>query len=170
MNPIWFVLALLAVVFTVVIFLHVASENKKKAALKKKFRKFSSNYKMSRKDLRLVPRISIPDLMEVVLTLTDNDYFGLKAHALDISLSGFSVKPDFPLKKLPIEAHIKNVLVQTPINSFVIKEMKAVRIEHQVQKRLMAFHIADVDADQMELLQTFMAYLEGFLEKGETYD
>jgi c-di-GMP-binding flagellar brake protein YcgR/cbb3-type cytochrome oxidase subunit 3 len=151
------------IVFVTIIYFIL--EKRKKKNITRRFRKFSEDHKVSRKNLRAVPRVTVPGDLEVILTLTDNAYSGLKARALDLSLSGFSVKPDFPLRKLPLNAVIKNVVVTTPINQFVIKEMRTVRIDHQIEKRLMAFHIENVDEDQFEHLQQFMAYLDEFLRK-----
>jgi hypothetical protein len=140
-------------------------ERKKRKDLQNKFKSFSDSYKISKKNLRAVPRVLIPHPLGVFLTLTDDEYFGLKANAMDMSLTGFSVKPDFPLKRLPIDAIIKNVLVVTPINTFVIKEMKPVRIDHHIDRRLMAFHIEKIDEDQFESLKHFISYLDEFLKK-----
>jgi hypothetical protein len=84
-----------------------------------------------------------------------------------MSYSGIAVKPDFPLKKLPLNVVIKNVLVVTPINTFVVREMRTVRIDHQVDKRLLAYHIEKIDGDQFENLKTFIAYLDKFLKEEE---
>jgi hypothetical protein len=142
-------------------------EKNKKKEIRNKFRKFTENTRLSKKELRTVPRISIPETVEIVLTLTDNEYFGLKAYAVDMSLSGFAVKPDFPLKKLPMDTYLKNVIVVTPINRFVIDMIRTVRLEHQVDKRLLAFHIEQIDGDQFEILKNFIAYLDTFLKKNE---
>jgi hypothetical protein len=160
-----FSIAIIALIVIVTIIYIILEEKRKKKNVTRRFRKFSEAHKVTKKNLRAVPRVTVPGALEVILTLTDNEYFGLKARALDMSLSGFSVKPDFPLRKLPLNAVIKNVLVITPINTFVIKEMKTVRIDHQIEKRLMAFHIENVDEDQFENLQQFMAYLDEFLRK-----
>lgn len=153
------------VLIIIVSIVYVILENKKKKKVRKSFRNFSQDYKVSKKNMRAVPRVSVPEPLDVTLTLTDNDYFGLKARALDISLSGFSVKPDFPLKKLPLNLVVNNVLVVTPINTFVIKEMRTVRIDHQIEKRLMAFHILNIDEDQFDNLKQFMAYLDEFMKR-----
>lgn len=157
-----FSLAIVALIIAVTL-IYIILENRKKKNVTSRFKKFSEDYEVTKKNLRAVPRVTVPNTLEVVLTLTDNEFFGLKARALDLSLSGFSVKPDFPLRKLPLNAIIKNVLVITPINTFVVKEMKTVRIDHQIEKRLMAFHIEDIDEDQFENLQQFMTYLDEFL-------
>ncbi|MCP5054023.1 MAG: hypothetical protein GY940_43040 [bacterium] len=156
---------ILVVVIVIVFAVYIATEKKKRKTITNNFRVFSENYKAGRENLRTVPRVSVPDTLDVILTLTDNDYFGLKARALDMSLSGFSVKPDFPLKRLPVNALIKNVLVVTPINTFAVKEMKTVRIDHHIEKRLMAFHIHQIDEDQFDFLKQFMSYLDEFLKK-----
>ncbi|UCH94680.1 MAG: PilZ domain-containing protein [Candidatus Aminicenantes bacterium] len=163
-SVIEFSFAIIALVVIVSI-IYVILERKKKKNIRKRFRKFSENHKAAKENLRAVPRVAVPGLLEVVLTLTDSEYYGLKARVLDMSLSGFSVKPDFPLKKLPLNTTVKNVLVITPINTFAIKEMKTVRIDHQVDKRLMAFHIENIDEHQFESLKQFMAYLDEFLRK-----
>jgi c-di-GMP-binding flagellar brake protein YcgR len=155
----------LALVIVLIAIIYIFQEKKKKKRIKKKFKQFTKNHKLSREEMRTVPRISIPEAMDIILTLTDNDYFGLKAHTLNMSLTGFAVKPDFPLKKLPLNIVIKNAEVATPINTFVIREMKAIRIDHQVDKRLIAFHIEKIDGDQFEKLKTFMTYLDNFLKK-----
>ena len=152
-------------IIVIVTIIYIILEKIKKKNVTSKFKKFSENHKVSRKNLRAVPRVRVPRSLEVILTLTDNEYYGLKARALDLSLSGFSVRPDFPLRKLPLKAVLRNVLVNTPINTFTIKEMKTVRIDHQIEKRLMAFHIENVDEDQFENLQQFIAYLDEFLRK-----
>jgi Tfp pilus assembly protein PilE len=160
--------AVLAAVVISVFVIYIKSEKKKKKTISKEFRTFAENYQMSQNNMRAVPRITIPDSLDVVLTLTDNDYFGLRAYALDMSLSGFSVKPDFPLKKLPMNILVKNVLVVSTINTFAVKEMKTVRIDHHIEKRVMAFHITQIDEDQFENLKTFMTYLDEFLKKGNS--
>jgi hypothetical protein len=140
-------------------------EKRKRANISKKFKTFSESFDLSQKNMRAVPRITVPDSLDVILTLTDDDYRGFKGRALDMSFTGFSVKPDFPLKRLPVDSLVKNVLVVTPINTFAVKEMKTVRIDHHIEKRLMAFHILQIDEDQFDNLKKFMAYLDEFLKK-----
>ena len=87
----------LIVIVTIIYFI---LEKRKKKNVTRRFRKFSEDHIITRKNLRAVPRVTVPSDLEVILILTDNEYLGLKARALDLSLSGFSVKPDFPLRKL----------------------------------------------------------------------
>lgn len=153
------------VVIVVISIIYRLVEKKRRIDVRKKFRSFSDRHPVTQKNLRAVPRVVVPESLDVLLTLTDTEYYGLKAYAIDMSLSGFSAKPDFPLKRLPVETVLTDVLVVTPINTFVIKEMKTVRIDHQIDKRLIAFHIEKVDEDQFENLKQFMAHLDEFLKK-----
>jgi hypothetical protein len=165
MNGVLEFTVFLAVVIILIILVHVSREKKRKREIKTKFKKFTETYRLSHQEMRAVPRVAVPESMEIILTMTDNEYFGLKACALDVSLSGIAVKPDFPLKKLPLDIIVKNVLVVTPINTFVVREMRTIRIDHQVDKRLMAYHIEKIDPDQFENLKTFIAYLDKFLRE-----
>ncbi len=142
-------------------------EKKKKKAIRKKFKRFTESYEFSKKDLRNVKRLKIPQRLYVILTLTDNEYFGLKSKAIDISLKGFAVKPDFPLKLLPLNLILNNVLVSTPINNFVIKRIKSVRTEHQIKKRLLAYEIIEIEETQKRELEKFVLYLSKYLKRNE---
>jgi len=153
----------LAIVIILITFIYIFQEKKKKKRIKREFKKFTENHQVSKKEMRTVPRISIPESMEILLTLRDKDYVGLKDFTLNMSLTSLAVKPDFPLKELPLNMIIKNSKLSTPINSFAIREMKAIRIDQQVDKRLIAFHIEKIDGDQFEKLKTFMTYLDHFL-------
>lgn len=153
----------LAVLIILISLFYISREKSRKKEMRKQFLKYTETYRASREEMRTVPRVLAPDSLEVMLTLTDGDFFGLKARVIDMSLSGFGVRPDFPLKRLPLNARLKNVLVVTPQNSFVVREMRTVRIDHQVDKRLMAFHIEKIDGDQFEILKAFMANLDAFL-------
>jgi hypothetical protein len=160
------IIALVAMVSII----YMVLERRWRQNIRRSFRKFSAEHKVTKKNLRAVPRVTVPAALEVMLTLTDREYFGLKARVLDMSLSGFSLKPDFPLRKLPLDVILKDVRIVTPINSFTIKEMNTVRIDHQVDKRLMAFHIEAIDEDQFDNLKQFMNYLDEFLRKKDEED
>jgi hypothetical protein len=159
-----FSIVIIVMIFVISIIYRLV-EKKRRRDVRKKFRSFTDRYPVIQENLRAVPRVVVPESLEVLLTFTDTGYLGLKAYAIDMSLSGISAKPDFPLKRLPVETILTNVLVVTPINTFVIKEMKTVRIDHQVDKRLMAFHIEKIEEDQFENLKQFMAHLDEFLKK-----
>lgn len=147
------------------IVVHLFLEKKRKKDTGKKFKVFSEDFKLGGKKMRTVPRIAVPDSLDVVLIFPGGDSGGLKAHAVDMSLSGFCVKPDFSLKKFPMKTLSTNIQVVTPLNTFVIKEMKTVRIERRLGKRLIAFHIEKIAEDQFDSLKKFMAYLDEFLEQ-----
>ena len=157
---------LIAIIISVFVY-YVNSEKKRKVNISRQFRAFSETYEVTQKNLRTVPRVVVPENLPVVLTLTDDEFFGFKAYALDLSFTGCAVRPEFPLKKLPLNSIIKNILVVTPINTFAIREMKTIRIDHHIQKRLMAFHILQIDEDQFENLKKFMMYLDEFNKKNK---
>ena len=139
-------------------------KKKKRDKIRDSFKSFSEKKKIKNEDLRSVPRTNLPELLNVVLTLTDEAYFGLRAAATDISETGFSVKPEFPLRKLPVDAVINNVLVRTPMNNFVIDKIRTVRYEHEIKKRLLAFEIVSIDEKQKNKLMFFMNYLDKYLK------
>ena len=163
-NLLIYIFIFIIVIITVLI-IYGLREKKKKKDIRKNFRRFTESYQFSKNDLRKVKRIKIPNRLNVILTLTDNEYFGLKAKAIDISLKGFAVKPDYPLKLLPINTILNNVLVSTPINNFVIKRMKAVRTEHQIKKRLLAYEIVEIEENHKKELEKFVLYLDKYLNK-----
>ena len=139
-------------------------EKKRKKDTSKKFRIFSENIRLTKKGVRTVPRIAVPDSLDVELVFTGNQYKGLKAHVVDMSLSGFCVKPDFSMKKLPLHTLLTDTRVVTPVSTFTVKAMKTVRIEQHKEKRLIAFHIEKIAEDQFDSLKKFMAYLDKFLK------
>lgn len=151
-----------------VIFWAYFSEKKKKEKIRESFKSFSKKKKLKNEDLRSVPRLEIPYLLTVFLTLTDEPFFGLKAAAIDISETGFSVKPDFPLRKLPIDTILNNVLVKTPINNFTIEKMKTVRYEYEIKKRVLAFKIITIEKSQKNKMLIFMNHLDKYLKDEES--
>ena len=148
----------------VVFWTYYSAEKKKREKIRDSFRSFSERKKIKKEDLRSVPRTNLTDFLNIVLTLPDEPYFGLKALAIDISETGFSVKPDFPLRKLPVSAILNNVLVKTPINHFVIDRIKTIRYEHEIKKRLLAFEILSIDENQKNKLLLFMNYLDKYIK------
>lgn len=139
-------------------------EKNRKRELSRNFREFIKEQDLTYKDLRAVPRILIPESLDVVLTFGDHKYMGKKAFVIDISLGGFAARLNFPIRKLPLNTHLHRVRVDTPLNSFVVKTLKSVRMEPQIERRMMAFQIIDIDEDQFEALKVFMAYLHRFLK------
>ena len=152
------------VLVTTVAAIFVFLKRRKKREIREKFKRFTESHNLSKKDMRAVPRILIPESFDVVLSLTETDYFGLKSRVKDMSLSAFAAKPDFHLKRLPLNSFLKNVLIVTPINSFVIKEMNTIRVDDRYEKKVVVFKIINIEADQFEELKRFMAYLDKFLK------
>ncbi len=152
------------VLIVIVKVIYLILEKKKKGKIKKKFKGFINSFSLSNKDLRTVPRISIPESLEVIITFSYGKHEGLKSYAINMSLSGIAVKPDFSLKKIPLNATLENVLVKTPVNNFVIRELKQARIESRTENKLMAFNIVNIDEDQFEELKSFMSFLYKFLK------
>ena len=147
--------------------LYMVSERKKKKNLKREFKSFSDSYDLPETDLRAVPRITIPESLEVTLTIRNGKYPILKAYVSDMSLSGFSVRPDFPSKQLSPHSIIENAEVNSPVNNFKIKELKTVRIERNMGRRQAAFHIKSIECDQFDELKKFITYLDEFLKNGD---
>ena len=154
-------------IVVIVMIIYLVFEKKKKDKIKKEFKEFTTNFSLSNKDLRTVPRISIPNSLEVILRFSYGKHKELKSYAVNMSLSGIAVKLDFSLKKLPLNATLENVSVETPINNFMIKELKQVRMENKVEKKLMAFKIVDITEDQFEELKSFMRFIYKFLKNGK---
>jgi hypothetical protein len=161
-----FSLALILLILAI-IFIYSLSEKKRKKKIKEKFRKYTESHALSGKNLRLFSRLIAPLDLDLQLTFTEPPFFGMKAQITDISLAGMALLPDFPLKKMPLDTVTHNVLVNTPINHFVLKAVRVIRIEHQPHKRLLAIHIDEIDSDQQDELSRFVIYLRGFIEHGE---
>lgn len=134
----------------------------KKRRLKKKFKQFTSSYNVTREDARTVPRVVIPDSLETFLKFSEKEFSRLKGKIIDMSLSGLRVIFSNPVQKIPINQLFKNVVVETPINSVRIGELKIVRIENIIKKGVMAFHIKDIEDSQFEELKKTMVYFERF--------
>lgn len=148
------------------LFIYLRIERRKKKQLKDKFRTFSKNLDLPQGDLRAVPRIAIPQSMEVVLSINESARQGLSFYILDISLSGFLAEPDFPPKKLPSDSILQQITVTTPINHFLIEEIELLRIEQRLKKKVMAFRIRKIDEEQFEELKMFIKFLDKFLDNG----
>jgi len=150
----------------IIIFIYLKLEKNKKKNIEDKFRTFSKNLDLPQSNLRAVPRISVPQSMEVIFTLNEKGHQGLKFFVLDISLSGFLVEPDFPSKKIPLNPVLGCVTITTPINHFLVKEIKLLRIEQRLKKKVLAFQIQKIDEEQFEELKMFIKFLDKFLDNG----
>jgi hypothetical protein len=152
-------LAVLIIAMVIAFFFH---ERRKKKETVRRFRAFRNGHNLSQKDLRAVPRISVPESLDVILILKQNRKI-LRANVADISLSGLSVIPYFSLKKMILNGISTDARIDTAINRFYIKALKLVRKERKPGGRFMAFHIHDIEEHQFEELKSFLKYLDGFL-------
>ncbi len=159
-----FLYALFSILLIVVIIIiYIYFERKKQQKLRQKFLKFSSTYQISVVEKRFSQRMPIPQFLNTEIMFTEGDYFGLRGTVIDISDSGLAIKPDFPLKKIPLQKTFENVILHTPLADIVLKKISSVRIEHQQNKRLLGLQIAELSQDQQEKFLSFLHYLRGFL-------
>ncbi|MCK4943632.1 MAG: hypothetical protein KAS65_08640 [Candidatus Aminicenantes bacterium] len=138
-------------------------EKRKKKEIKEKFKTFRSEHDLEKNNLRAIPRILIPESIDVFLNLSEEPFSRLKASVIDISLTGILAESRFSLKKLPLNVVLKQVLVVTPINQFRVAELKLVRKEHRIKNNFLAFFIERINEDHFEELKVFLKYLDEFL-------
>jgi len=155
------VLLIILGILLVILYLLIERRGKKQAGVK--FRHFSRNFENAWPEMRAVPRITVPDSLEVHITFDNGQSKGLKAVVIDMSLSGLRIRPGFPPRKFSVSAAITNAQVITPVNTISIKEMKTVRVDRYQGRQLFAFHILGIKGEQFEELKKFMGYLDKFL-------
>lgn len=155
---VFFTLALIGLLAAVVV-LYLVLENRRKRRAVRQVRRGGEE---PGREKRRLPRQPVPEALAVVLTLTDSAFFGLAARAVDVSADGFAIRPDFPLKRLPLGLVLNNVLVNTPVNHFVVRRARTVRIEHHFQKRLLALRIDEMEEDQRREMDVFLNHLREF--------
>ena len=141
-------------------------EKKKGSKMTSRFREFSNKYKISEKDLRSVPRILIPENINVSVKLSEKPYTRLKGKVVDMSLSGFRVSFKSPFKVIPDDQIFRNVTIITPLERIFIKSIKIVRIENSVKKVIFALYIKDIDENDYTELKNTMIYFEKFSKNG----
>lgn len=141
-------------------------EKKKGRKVTLSFREFSNRYKITEKDLRSVPRILIPENINVSVKLGEKPYNRLKGNMVDISLSGFRVSFKAPFKAIPEDQVFRNVVVITPLNRINIQSLKIVRIENSVKKVIFALYIKDIEEEDYAELKKTMVYFEKFSKNG----
>ncbi|MEN8221799.1 MAG: PilZ domain-containing protein [Acidobacteriota bacterium] len=141
-------------------------EKKKGRKITTRFREFSKKYKITEMDLRSVPRILIPDSINVSVKLSEKPYTRLKGKVVDMSLSGFRVSFRSPFKAIPEDQVFRDVVIITPLNRISIKSLKIVRIENSVKKVIFALYIKDVDESDYADLKNTMIYFEKFSKNG----
>lgn len=141
-------------------------EKKKGRKITTRFKEFSKKYKITEKDLRLVPRILIPENINVSVKLSEKQYIRLKGKVVDMSLSGFRVSFRSPFKAIPEDQIFRDVVIVTPLNRIKVKSLKIVRIENSIKKVIFALYIKDVDENDYADLKNTMIYFEKFSKNG----
>lgn len=111
---------------------------------------------------RSVPRVSIPESLEVRFVIHDERWPRRAGRVVDLSLSGLAVEPNFPLKKLPLDVELSCFDVETPINRFTLEKVRAVRVEHQLGRRVLAFKILSVSERDFSEMKRFIVYMDAF--------
>ncbi len=159
-----FILFFLGLVL-IFILVYIFIERKKKQNIKTRFRKFSENYQISGKDLRDASRVTVTDSLGITLSFTLTDQVRYESMVENISLSGFAVKPDSSIKKLPAGIEILNAKIKSPTLIYNINRLKIVRIDHQLSQRLMALNIVDINSDGFSSHKQLLSYLKKFLNE-----
>jgi hypothetical protein len=136
------------------------AESRRKSKFRQRFHRAAENSATPATEHRRTRRLAIPAALAVSLSFTEGEYFGLTGRVVDIGTQGFGLRPDFPLKRLPLHITVNNVLVSTPINTFMVKEARTVRIEHIPSKRLLGLEVVAMAEDQQLEMNRFMAYVK----------
>ena len=150
----------------VVILTYIVFEFRHRRNIWKNFRKFAENHCLPQTEMRSMPRVSIPDTLKVFLTLTGGRLAGRKAQVLNISAAGFGVRALFPTDNLPPNSSIPGAVIQTPINRFVIREIKSVRLENRLRGQTLGIQIEAMDEGEFREMIRFITYLKEFLHHG----
>jgi len=159
-----FSLYFLGLVFTFIL-IYIIIERKKKQNIQTRFRKFSENHQISGNDMRDANRITVPDSLGVTVSYALKDKVAYDSRVENISLSGFAVKSDFPLKKQAVGTEILNVKIKSPSLIYHIKRLKIVRSDPHPAKRLMAFSIVDINSGDFNLHKQLVLNLKNFLNE-----
>jgi len=155
-------LAVMIIVLIVLVLLGGAGrwlERRRRRDMQRKFRHGRPGFHDFRSEGRHVPRRMLPADSPAWITLTEPDRLGQKARVIDLSQGGMAIEPDFPLKMLPPGTELASVLFEAPTASLVIRRARTVRLEHEIKHRRLALQIVEIEADQQEVLDRFMARL-----------
>ncbi len=80
----------------------------------------------------------------------------------NISLSGFAINPEFPLKKIPTGTELEDVMVKNPVETYKIKTIKSIMLHHDINKRLLGLKILSIGDPEFETHKNLLHYLEEF--------
>jgi hypothetical protein len=148
-----------------VVILYLFYEKKKKEKIKARFRKFSKEYKSTHKEMRGAKRISIPESLDIEFFINSNELStSQKGVIINLSLSGFAIIPDFPLRKLSGGEILSDIRIKTPVFEYSISRVKNIRLEHDLNKRLLGFRIVDIGDQQFKMHKMLLHHLEEFIE------
>lgn len=159
-------LLFMVLLIAIVILTYIFFEFRHRRNIWKNFRKFTETHCLPQAEMRSMPRVSIPDTLKVFLTFTGGGFAGRKAQVMDISAAGFGVRALFPSKKLPLNSSLPGAVIHTPINRFVIREIKSVRLENRLRGQTLGIQIAAMDEEEFKEMIRFITYLREFLHHG----
>ncbi len=152
----------LVLALSVLFILQAYFEKRKRVQVKDRFREFTSHQNSVTNEARAVPRVSVPEDLPISISIQTELQELLKGNIIDISLSGFAVCPSFPLKKLALKTRVGPVEIDTPDKAITVKTAEVIRIEHKLNKRLLAFKIRDIENQQFNTLKQFIISLDKF--------
>lgn len=156
-----FIVGLILALATIFI-LQAYFEKRKRDLAKDRFREFTSKQRNISNEARAVPRVSVPDDLPINISMRTDIPDPLNGSVMDISLSGFAICPFFPLKKLALKTSVGPVEINTPNEMITVKRAEVIRIEHKLNKRLLAFKISDIENAQFNTLKQFIISLDKF--------
>jgi len=137
-------------------------EKNKGKRVTNRFREFTGRYKITEKDLRSVPRVLVPENINVGIKLSEKEYARLRGKVVDMSLSGFRVSFKSPFKAIPDDQVFRDVTIITPLHPVSVRALKIVRIENSVKRVIFALYIKDIDETAYSELKNIMIYFEKF--------
>lgn len=161
MNIINFLLILFSVFLIFLLGLIFLDKNRKSSA-KKRFRDLGHKLMDRSSDMRSVPRISVPEQLEIFLRFSEESYKRMKVKVVDLSLSGLRANFNYRVRRFPDSMSFKDASIVTPTEKIKINSVNVTRIESQVKKGIIAFRFKDMDENQFELLKKTISDIREF--------
>ena len=165
MNIINFLLILFSVFLVFLAGLIFFDKNGKISA-KKRFRALSSKLIDRSSDMRSVPRIAVPEQLEIFLRFSEESYKRMKIKVVDLSLAGLRANFNYRVRRFPDSMSFKDAAIVTPSAKIKINSINVTRIESQVKKGIIAFRFKDMDENQFELLKKTISDIREFSNNG----
>jgi len=141
-------------------------EKNKKRIGRIKFKNLNSKILHRNRDMRAVPRVIIPDSLEVFLRFSEVDYKRLRIKIIDLSMSGLRANYNYKVKNFPETMSFKDAKIVTPAGKVTINSMNVVRIESMIKKGIIAFKFKDIDGEQFEILKNTISDIRTFSKDG----